>query len=350
MNSFHELNSVLLEDLEYLSNESKEDFNQFEGKTIMVTGSTGLVARVLIYSLLFANKKFNLNLQVLAIARNKKKAQKKYANFLDNSALKLIFQDISEPFQFEQKVDFIFHAAAVTDSKTLIKIPVEVFEAQSLGMMNILALAKKDKAKVLYFSSMEIYGQPFTNGQTEEHDLGFVDPLVIRNGYPEAKRANEFLAAAYAQEFNVQVVNARLAQTFGPGVDFDDSRVFAQFIRNALQGKDLILHTDGSSLGNYCYLRDTIAALLLLINCGNAGESYNIVNEKTNVSIKQMAEMVSTNFGNGRVIIDIPDEDMGYAPKVNLHLSGEKLRALGWHSNFDLKQMFERTISSFKVR
>ena len=148
-------------------------------------------------------------------------------------------------------------------------------------------------------------------------------------------------------EQKLKVVSARLAQTFGPGVANTDNRVFAQFIRSAIAKEDIVLHTDGSSMGNYCYLPDVIKALLLLAVEGKSGEAYNIVNEVTNVSIKQMATLVATEFGNGKVIIDIPDEDMGYAPKVNLHLSGEKLRRLGWHSDFDLKQMFTRTIDSF---
>lgn len=340
---------LLREDINYIVQHNKNILEEFTGKNILITGSTGLIARILIYVLLFANDYLHLGLNIYAVARNKQKANKLYTLFLNNSALHFVFQDIKEPYRLDTQIDYIFHAAAVTDSQNLIENPVESFEAQILGMINVLNLARDNSSRVVYFSSMEIYGQPFgSNHMTFEKDLGYVNPLIIRNGYPESKRSNEFLAAAFADEYGIQVVNARLAQTFGPGIDSQDSRVFAQFIRSALQKNTLILHTDGTSVGNYCYLRDTIEALLLLAQAGHSGEAYNIVNEETSVTIKQMAEMVSKEFGNGKVKIDIPDRNMGYAPKVNLHLSSQKLRSLGWHPTLGLKEMFSRTIRSIE--
>lgn len=346
MNNPIDSNKMLSEDINQTL-KKKDLFEQFRNKNILVTGSTGLIARVLVYTLLVANEKLDLNLTLFPIARNVEKAKRLYGEWYDSKALQFIFQDVREKIECDQKLDFVFHAAAATGSKTLIERPIESFETQVLGMENILRLAERDNAKVLYFSSMEIYGQPVIEGMSTEKDLGYVDPLVIRSGYPEAKRACEFLGKAFSEERGVFVVNARLAQTFGPGVLKDDNRVFAQFIRGAINNEDLVLHTDGSSLGNYCYIRDVIEALLLLIKVGKTGNSYNVVNEATNVSIKEMAELVANKFGNGKVVIDIPDEPTGYAPKVNLHLSGEKMRDLGWKPTYDLEEMFARTIESF---
>lgn len=328
--------------------DNRELLDNFRNKKVLVTGITGLIARILVLTLLEANKQLDLNLQIIGLARNRVKCEKLFNEYRNDDSLSFIYQDIRESIDLEESVDYIFHAAAVTSSQLLIEKPIESFETQVIGTLNILNYAGKSKARVLYFSSMEIYGKPFFDEPATEDKLGYVDPLVLRNGYPEAKRADEFLGKAFSEERDVFVVNARLAQTFGPGVQSDDGRVFAQFIRSAMNKEDLVLHTDGSSMGNYCYLRDTIEAILMLIIKGKSGESYNIVNEETNVSIKDMANLVANEFGNGIVKIVIPEENMGYAPKVNLHLSGSKIKKLGWQPTYGLKDMFARTIKSFR--
>lgn len=339
---------MLDEDIKTTIKNNEVLLENFRNKSVLITGVTGLIAHVLVLTFLEANKQLDLNISIVGLARNKEKCERLFEDFLNNDDLTFLYQDIKDEIDISKKIDFIFHAAAVTNSKILIQKPIEAFEIQVLGNLNILHFAESVGARVLYLSSMEIYGQPFTEEMSTEDKLGFVDPLVVRNGYPEAKRANEFLSKAFSEEKNVFAVNARLAQTFGPGVQSDDSRVFAQFIRSAIKKEDLVLHTDGSSLGNYCYLRDVIEALLLLIIKGNSGEAYNIVNEETNVSIKEMAELVSKEFGNGKVRIIIPEESMGYAPKVALHLSSTKIRKLGWQPTYGLKKMFARTITSFQ--
>lgn len=321
---------------------------RFSGKTILVTGATGLVARILIFVLLAANQKYELDLMIIAVARNKGKANRLFGTNMESKSLKFIYQDVRNPINIDEPLDFIFHAAAITDSKSLIEIPVEAFETQVIGMINILNLAKLNSAKVVYLSSMEIYGQPFVEGRAHEEDLGYVDPLISRNGYPEGKRSNEFLGAAFYHEYNVPVVSARLAQTFGPGILKDDKRVFSQFIHSAINKQDIVLYTDGKSVGNYCYLYDTIGALLLLSVKGVPGESYNVVNEETTTSIKEMAVMVSGRFGNGVVKIEIPEKSMGFAKKVNLRLSSDKIRRLGWRPTLNLEEMFKQTIQSIK--
>lgn len=343
------LEPTLAEDLQSVVDAHADLYQHYAGKTVLVTGATGLIGHVLILALLTANELLDVDIHILGVARNPQKADRIFGQLVERDDFELIFQEISAPIQTPQALDFIFHTAAVTTSKLLIEKPVEAYIAQFDGMNNVLKRAQADQARVVYLSSMEIYGQPFVDHRATEADVGYVDPLVVRNGYPESKRSNEFLASAYSHEFGVSVVNARLAQTFGPGVSADDTRVFAQFARSAVAGEPLVLHTDGSSMGNYCYLRDTIAALLLLGVKGRRGESYNVVNEANTVSIKALAELVATHFGTGEVVIDIPDHDMGYAPKVQLRLSGQKLMQLGWQPTADLVQMFTRTLKSWET-
>lgn len=343
------LNPVVFQEDETLVKRSESLLKSWTNQTIMVVGATGLIGQGLIHVLLVANERLDLKLKIIGVARNREKVAREYANLLDESALTFIYQTLDHPFDQVTTVDLIFHTAAVTDGRVLTQYPVESFESQLLGMTNVLQLAKRTQARVVYLSSMEIYGQPFVAGRATEKDLGYVDPLVLRNGYPESKRANEFLASAYHAEYGVWVVNARLAQTFGPGVAEDDHRVFAQFARSAIAGKDIVLQTDGTSMGNYAYLYDTIAALFLLSEQGQPGESYNVVNEATTVSIKHLAQIAASLYGNSDVVIRIPDQDPGYAPKVALKLSGQKLLQLGWQPTLNLKQMFEKLIASWEA-
>jgi nucleoside-diphosphate-sugar epimerase len=342
------INPVLYQELEALVDTQKLLVDQFTGKTVMITGATGLLGRSLVLTFLAANELRHTAIQVIAVARNQQKVASQYGKLCKLPELTFCYQDLMTPFDANLTPDYIFHTAAVTDGRQLKEFPVETFSAQFTGMMNVLKLAEAVQAKVVYLSSMEIYGQPFTDGRATEKDVGYVDPLVIRNGYPESKRANEFLASAFASEYNVQVVNARLAQTFGPGVAPDDHRVFAQFARSVIKGDDIVLQTDGSSSGNYSYLFDTIAGLLLLAKQGEQGQSYNIVNESASVTIKQLAELVATFNDQSHVVVRIPEDDPSYAPKVSLKLSAKKLEALGWRPTKSLKEMFVALIASWE--
>lgn len=131
----------------------------------------------------------------------------------------------------------------------------------------------------------------------------------------------------YAEQYDLRVVTARLAQIFGNGVFPSENRVFAQFARSAMQGENIVLHTIGQSEGNYVYSVDAV-----MLQKVEAKQAYNVANEASHLTIKAMAEMVQREFGapDAKVIIDIPKENMGYAPDVKLWLSSQKLQRLGW--------------------
>ena len=173
----------------------------------------------------------------------------------------------------------------------------------------------------------------------------------VRSCYSEGKRLVECLAASYAHEYGLPVKVVRLAQTFGAGIPSTENRVFAQFARAALKDEDIVLHTKGLSLGNYCYTTDVIRAILLLLKTGANGDVYTVVNEETTQSIYDMACMVAENFSNGKskVVFDIPESnEFGYAPYTRLKLSSAKMNSLGWNAKYNLKEMFERMMPDLK--
>ncbi len=194
---------------------------------------------------------------------------------------------------------------------------------------------------------MEQYGVPYESGQvmTEER-LGYLDHLNVRSSYSESKRLCECYCKSYAVEFGVPAVIARLAQTFGPGVPVSDNRVFMQFTKSALKNENIVLHTKGDSMSNYCYITDALTGILTLMKDGEAGEAYNVCHDEETRSIASIAHLVATHVSHDKseVIFDIPEDvqGLGYAPTVHMFLSSKKLKSLGWQPKVTMAQAYVR--------
>lgn len=343
--------TVLQADLEQTVH-SEVDWDRFRGKTFLVTGATGLVGSQLIKTLLCANRLLGADMRVLALVRQEEKARAVFGALLDRPELVPVIGDVTAPLSVTGPVDYVVHGASITNSKQMVTYPVETIMTALEGTRRLLELSReKQVSGMVYLSSMEAYGvtDPALDRVTEQ-DLGFVDPLKVRSCYPEGKRMAECLCAAYAHEYGVPVTVARLAQTFGAGVSLRETRVFAQFARSYLDGTDIVLHTAGDSVGNYCYTADCVRGLLTLLAKGTPGEAYNVVNPRTATRIRDMAEMIaSLSEDRVKVVYDIPADALqyGYAPAVQMRLSGDKLKALGFEARVDLPEMYRRLIESF---
>ena len=151
-----------------------------------------------------------------------------------------------------------------------------------------------------------------------------------------------------AKEYGVPVKIARLTQTFGAGVSAEDNRVFAQFARSIIEGNDIVLHTKGESAKPYCYTTDCVSGILHILLKGKDGEAYNVANQDTYISIKDMALFLKENFNSNIDVIVEEHPEMGYAPVTRLNLLSEKLMSLGWKPSYNLYEMFERLINSLK--
>ncbi|MGN0204632.1 MAG: NAD-dependent epimerase/dehydratase family protein [Coprococcus sp.] len=343
------MKDVLIEDLQQLS-DSDLPFECFRRKTFLVTGATGLVGSLLVKALLYCNKRHDLNLKVFAVVRNKGKADQIFEDFSNDPALGYVIADLTcDEISVEDNCDYVIHAAAVTTSRIMVQDPVGTIKTAVDGTDKILKFAVEKKAEaVVYISSMEVYGQPNGDGKTAEKDLGLVDITTVRSCYPEGKRMCECLCTAYASQYGLNVKTARLAQTFGAGILPSENRVFAQFARSAMGGKDIVLHTTGESEGNYVYTRDAIKAILLLLVRGDAGQPYNIANEESHITIRSMAELVAKEIADDqiKVIIDIPEDQaaLGYAPAVRMWLDSSRMRSLGWKPEVNLIESYRRMI------
>lgn len=229
---------------------------------------------------------------------------------------------------------------------------METIDLAINGTKKLLDLAKNKQVRsMVYLSSLEVYGTTSPDASSiSEKDYGYLDPTSVRSSYSESKRMAESLCVGYCYQYQVPVRMARLSQTFGPGVSYEDNRVFAQFARAVLEKRDIILRTKGETVRNYCYTKDAIEAIFYILLKGQAGQAYNVANKETAISIREMAEMVIERSGSNetKLVFDLADdvEKLGYNPTVKIRLNTDKLESLGWQAHTDLETMFLRLIES----
>ena len=322
---------------------------EFAVKTVLVTGASGLIGSEIVLGFLCADRLKKLNIKVLAMVRNEQKARDVFECVLENKNFELIIQDVNDPVSYRGNVDYIIHCASTTSSGEIISKPVETARTSFLGTYNILKYAFEHKVKsFVYLSSIEIYGKTNdSNGDIKEENLGVLNPLNVRNVYPLSKKLAENLCVDFASEYGLNAKIARLTQTFGAGIAREENRVFAFFCRSVIEKKDIVLHTDGSSYKNYCYLTDAVSAILTILIKGENGKAYNVANYDTGISIKNMAEMLAKKYGL-KVVYDVSDKNRGYNESIHIKLNPEKLEALGWKPKIHLEEMFERLIKSLE--
>lgn len=346
-------NQIFQEDLDRLIHDANIPWDELRGKTIYVTGATGLIGYTLTSALLQFGLQCGGMVNVIALVRDKRKAKKKFSDQLAAGA-KLTFVEgvVEAPPAISCPVDYVIHCAAPTASRYFVEHPVETIDTIYTGTKQMLELAR-DKCALgaVFLSSMEVYGTVETQKKLDETELGYVDLFSPRSSYPEGKRLAENLCCCYAAEYGVPVTIVRLAQTFGPGVDRDDGRVFAYMARCALEGRDIQLNTDGSKESVYLYTADAAAAILLLLVRGERGQAYNTANEDTYCSVKEMGELVAKTLGKGQLLVRVSEsqeDSKRYPPNGYLRLDTSKLRALGWKASVDLEQMYSRMTKAFE--
>lgn len=342
---------IFREDLERICSSEVIPWDMLRNKTILITGSTGLIGSTVISALLYAEMEKKLGITVIALVRDKTKAEEKFHDqLISSNALKFVVGDVRELPKIACPVDYIIHGASPTSSLFFVQHPVETVMTAVQGTMNLLELARQKKVlDFAYLSSMEVYGYPVKGHKITEADAGAIDTLSVRNSYPVSKQLCENLCCDYANEYDIPAKIVRLTQCFGPGVKYEDGRVFAEFARCALEQRAIVLKTKGETERSYIYTADAATAILMVLLKGTKGEAYNVANEKAYCSILDMAKMVADNWN---INVEIQEESVlknGYADTLYMDLSTSKLRDLGWSSTVALAEMYQRMMEVMKA-
>lgn len=253
--------------------------------------------------------------------------------------------NIMEPFQMDG-LDEIYHLACPASPPHYQKSPTYTTKTCVLGTMHMLDLAVKNHAKVMQFSTSEVYGDPKVHPQTEAY-RGNVNPIGVRACYDEGKRCAETLCFDYHREFGVPVKVIRIFNTYGPGMDPSDGRVVSNLIMQALQGKDLTLYGDGSQTRSFCYVDDLVEGIVRMmagrdeflgpVNLGNPAEC----------TIRELAELILEMIpGNSKMRYKKLPADDPMQRKPDISLAQKELG--GWKPHVSLRDGLVPTIAYFK--
>ena len=325
--------SIFFEDIESVANASFVPWDKLRNKTVFITGGTGLIGASVIRCLHYASRKMNLNLSATALVRDERKAVERFKDELSDGFLKIVVGTVEEFPDFEGEADYILHAASQTASMEFVSHAAETMRTAVTGTMNLLEFARKKRVKgFVYLSSMEVYGHPKKGHRVTESEIGALSPLELRNSYPIGKIAAEALCCAYAAEYGVPAMVCRLTQTFGPGVNENDTRVFAYFGKCAKEKKNIVLKTKGETERSYLYTTDAVTALLVILLKGKPGHAYNAADESTYCSISEMAEKVAREAG---IKVEYALQDAaanGFLDTLYMDMDVSALKALGWRA------------------
>lgn len=330
-----------------------ENFKQYENlrnRTILVTGATGLIGNLLVKSLFYIDSKEDLGIKLVIMARDEAKVKKVYGNIIESKNVSVVISDVNNGISFDDNVDYIIHAASPTSSSYFVNYPVDTLITSVMGTKAVLDFAVEKQVKgMVYLSSLEVYGEPNHTKELKEEESGYINQLNPRSSYSEGKRAVECLCAAYAQQYGLNVTVARLSQTFGAGVEYNDTRVFAEFARSVVEKEDIVLMTPGNTIRSYCYTADAVTGILYIMVKGLKGEAYNVTNSETAISIKEMAEIVASLNDNTNVRMNLNEDvsNRGFNPEMIIRLDTTKLHSLGWRANIGLKEMYVRLLNSW---
>jgi nucleoside-diphosphate-sugar epimerase len=261
-----------------------------------------------------------------------------------------LVQDITEPIEWDGAVDYIFHTAGAASPMDFTNAPVDTLWGHVCGTRNVLELARhKHSEKVLYVSTVEIYGEWKSKEGIREDDFGALHCDNARACYPEAKRLCETMFASYEAQYGVKYVGVRLCHTFGPGIALDDGRAFAQFIKNVIEGEDIVLETDGSAMRTYTYVADAIGAMLLAFTKGKGEHYYNVANLDNLISIRDLAELIAGLDPKQKCRVRYAGQESGlkYLPFTLGIMNVDRIKAIGWRPQVGVREAFQYTLASF---
>lgn len=318
----------------------------FHGKTILVTGATGLIGENLVNECMAYP-----DVKVIAVVRSVEKLTQCFSKYLHNKRFSYVVQDIVEPLSINERVDYLFHAAGPIAGNVIRDKPLQVIAPNLLGTKNCLEfLCNQQKnghsGRMIIFSSATVYGDQ--TGVVNESMTDVAESLSGETiAYSESKRMAEVLARSYWKQYQLDVVIVRLSYIYGCAHVFPQTALF-RFIDIALAGEEIRLLNPLAMRRDYLYVRDAVKGIILVAQNGESGEAYNVssfAEKKNYVSMDELArEIVSIAqevFGQSSSLV-LPE--LGMNRTEGILLDNKKIKNLGWKVSVSLNVGLRKTM------
>ena len=353
------MNRIIEEDMRMITKENVK-WNKLSNCNILVTGAYGMLPSYIVYLLVYLNETHpETNIKIYALGKNQEKLNQRFGEYVKKPYFSYIQSDLSESLSINEPLDYIVHGASYASSQYYGTKPVDTALPNTIGTYYLLEKARESNVKkFLYFSSGEIYGNVANNESIiKETDGGFLDPMDIRSCYAESKRMGESLCKSYFAQYGVPAVVARIFHTYGPTMNINgDKRVFAEFVGDVVNSRDIVIKNDGLSKRPFCYIADATTAFMRILVGGQSGEAYNVSNNRGIVSVNDLANVLISLFPERRLGIryEARRECDDYIESANLKTGNSlvdvsKLEELGWGPRVSLEEGFRRTITSIEL-
>jgi UDP-glucuronate decarboxylase len=341
-------NRAYCEDVKYVG-DLKLPWEKLQGNSILISGGTGLIGSFLIDTIMYRNNEYSMACQIYALGRNEEKARERFTYCWNNDLFQFIVHDINYPIKSDKlrKIGYVLHLASNTHPLAYSTDPIGTITTNIIGVKNMLDFSVTyDADRFAFASSNEIYGE--NRGDVEkfdEHYCGYIDCNTMRAGYPESKRCGEALCQAYFKQKNLNIVIPRLTRSYGPTLLNSDTKALSQFIHKAIHGENIVLKSAGTQYYSYTYVADAVSGLLTILLSGQTGEAYNIADEASDITLKDLAAIIAESCGR-KVVFELPDEveAAGYSKATKARLDSTKLQHLGWKAKYTIQNGIERTI------
>lgn len=343
-------NIEYIKDIEKILNLSIK-WEKLDGKTVFITGATGLIGHSIIDIIMYRNKYNNGNCRVIATSRKIDNLYNNFKDYISNDKFVAFEYDVNDKLIINEKIDYIINSASNTHPKSYAEEPIQTILTNVIGLNNLLEFSSKNSIeRFVEVSSLEVYGKvEISKEPIKEDDMGYINSNTLRSGYPESKRVSEALCNAYNEEFGIDFVIARPSRCYGPTVKSNDSKATSQFIKNGIEKENIILKSQGNQLYSYCYMTDAASGILAIMLNGISKEAYNIADDKSIITLGELANLVADICGVS-VIKDIPEssEKKGFSNSEFGVIDSRKLKGIDWEALTDICDGIKKTITILK--
>lgn len=349
---------ILKQDVNDLADAHLDLWRELDGCRMLMTGGTGFVGSFILHLIASLRCRHGLHIDVLALVRSRKRLRDVLGGDWEGSWLRVVERDLRAPLSLKNEgpIEYCIHAASNADPVAYRVDPLGTMMTNVVGTEQILQyLAGLDTKpfRIVYLSSVEAYGGHNQEGILKEEDKGSFDPAVVRNCYPISKLAAENLCAGARLQLGLPVTVARMAYLYGPGDRLDDPKIVTLFLRMLKEGRDIEMHSTGLQRRSYCYIKDAVYGIMLLLLHGQ-NSTYNIANGGEEVTIAGVAQKLTQLFGRPGGLVRYERPDQGelarFSPPEDNILDASKIRALGFEAEVGLTQGLERTGRYFGMR